>query len=63
VRVGEPSPILGWRDSWLIRYVCHACRHYYLDFRKQMTQQEAEAAVSASDAGISGESAVARESD
>jgi hypothetical protein len=45
VRAGDPSPCIGWKDSWLLRYVCTECRHYYLDFRHRMTQEEAEAVV------------------
>lgn len=42
VQVGEPRKVCGWRDSWMLRYVCDACRHHYLDFAQRMTREEAE---------------------
>jgi hypothetical protein len=42
VRVDEPLECLGYRDTWVLRYVCLACRDHYADFRNRYSQQEAE---------------------
>ena len=42
IRVGELPDPLGWKESWVLRYICFTCHHHYLDFNARLTSLEAD---------------------
>ncbi|HTE17677.1 MAG TPA: hypothetical protein VK689_04760 [Armatimonadota bacterium] len=51
IRAGELPDSLGWRESWVLLYVCITCRHRYLDFSVRLTYLEADQLAKCSNHG------------